>query len=97
MILEYIGATAEEWEKYHASMVDIRNERIAHFNLEFIQENFPNITWAIRSAYLYREWLISISLEYKKLGKQIDVTKTTGEEMIKLFVNQIAEICNLNP
>ncbi len=93
IISEYLDITVEEWGKYHELMRKLRNKRFAHFDCEVIQETFPNLTWAIRSAYLYREWLISLLFEYKKSGKQKDVTKTTGEEMLKIFENQIAEIC----
>ena len=92
MIIAYLGITKEEWGKYHSEMVDIRNERLTHFNYNIIRENMPNITWALNSAYLYREWLLSLLREYKNQGKNINITETTGEEMLKLFKKQIEEI-----
>ncbi len=93
IIIEYLGITTDEWKQYHKEMVDIRNERLAHFNYNISQDTLPNVTWALRSSYLYREWLLSLLREYRKMGKSINVTETSGEEMIKMFENQIAEIC----
>jgi hypothetical protein len=93
MILDYLKTDAVEWEKYHASMVDFRNKRLAHFDFKVVREEFPNFTWAMNSAYLYREWLISLLLEYRKTGKDIAVTETSGEAMVALFKSQISEIC----
>ena len=93
LITEDLGITTVEWEKYHKEMRDMRNERIAHFNYKISKKSPPNVTWALRSAYLYREWLLSLLKEYKKMGKPISITETGGEEMIKLFEKQIAEIC----
>ena len=93
MIIEYLETTETEWDSYHAMMVDIRNNRLAHFNhLKDIAEP-PNITWALHSAYLYREWLLSLLRAYQKSGLPIKISETTGKEMLTIFNSQIEEIC----
>ena len=93
MIVRHLDITEQEWDKYHASMVDIRNKRLAHFDPSVVRENMPNFTWAMHSACLYRQWLLSLLKEYKKAGYDIKVTDITGDEMLKMFKAQISEIC----
>lgn len=93
MIAAHLKTTEKEWEQYHASMVDFRNNRLAHFNLNVVREDFPNFNWAMNSAYLYRKWLLSLLMEYKKAGLNIKTTETNGEMMLEMFRKQIAEIC----
>lgn len=93
LIIEELKITTEEWEQYHLAMVNMRNERIAHFNFEVTKNNFPNVSWALRSAYLYREWLITLLKEHNKTGMKYKITTTTNEDMVDLFKGQIAEIC----
>ena len=94
LIVEYLKTTPDEWEKYHASMVDFRNTRLAHFNHAVVRERIPDITWALHSAFIYREWLLSLLRAHQSAGRKISITKTTGEEMMEIFKRQIAEICS---
>ncbi len=94
MIIGYLKTNETEWARYHSSMVKFRNTRLAHFNHTVNLEEFPNITWAQHSAYLYREWLISLLMAYRASGQEINITETTGPQMLDLFKAQIAEICS---
>ncbi len=78
---------------YHKELTDVRNKRLAHFNIYYDISELPNITWALQSAYLYREWLIAILQTYQTLGVQIKLSDTTGKEVLEIFESQIAEIC----
>ena len=93
MIVEYLGTTEPVWEQYHASLVNFRNDRLAHFNHNIVREDVPNLTWAMRSACLYREWLLSLLRAHQAAGSDLKVTETTGEIMLAMFNAQIAEIC----
>jgi hypothetical protein len=93
VIVDYLKTTPEKWKAFHKSMVDFRNTRLAHFNPHVIREVFPNLTWVMHSAYLYREWLLSLLRARQQAGESIKVTETTGQIMLELFKTQIAEIC----
>ena len=93
MILEKLGATEVEWKAYHKSLVDFRNNRLAHFRTEVSSVEQPNITWMLDSACLYREWLIQLLRAQQREGKNIKVTETTQEEMLAMFRRQISEVC----
>jgi hypothetical protein len=93
MIVEYLKTTEKEWAAFHASMIDFRNTRLAHFNHSVIREDFPHLTWVLHSSYLYREWLLSLLHARKNAGEKLTITDTTGTKMLELFKEQIAEIC----
>jgi len=92
MIVLYIGTTEKEWANYHRQMTEFRNKRLAHF-VHVSLGDPPNITWALHSAYIYREWLVSLVREYQISGSPVQVTDTSGQEMLDLFKTQIEEIC----
>ena len=92
MITDHLQISMKEWEAYHKSMLEFRNIRLAHFNHNTIIKSFPNITWAMESAYLYRHWLLLLLKECKKEGQEIKITDTSGKEMVALFEKQILEI-----
>ena len=88
LIQEDLKVSSEDWSKYHREMVDARNNWIAHFNLDVAMKPFPNVSWALRSCYVYRQWLLAL------LGEcRLKVTTTTNAEMKMLFEKQIAEAC----
>ena len=93
IIVEHLKTTEKEWGQYHTSMLDFRNKRLAHFDHNVAMEELPNITWAMRSACLYRKWLLSLLQEHKNAGSNIQITKITEEEMLEKFKTQISEIC----
>jgi hypothetical protein len=93
MIVEHLKTTPKEWSAFHASMVDFRNTRLAHFNHSVVREEFPQLTWVMHSACLYREWLLSLLHARKKAGENLKITETTGAKMLELFKDQISEIC----
>lgn len=93
MIIDYLKTTGNEWDRYHARMVEFRNDRIAHFDHTVVRDDLPNTSWALRSSYLYREWLLSLLRAHQASGRPIKITQTTGEEMLAVFKAQIAQIC----
>ena len=93
MLLTYLGATEEQWKAYHKSLVDFRNNRLAHFRTEVSSVEQPNITWMLHSACLYREWLIQLLKAQQREGRNIMVTETTQKEMLAMFRRQISEVC----
>ncbi|MCB4358292.1 hypothetical protein [Quatrionicoccus australiensis] len=93
IILDYIRVTEDQWKQYHQDLVSFRNNRLAHFRTEISSVDVPNITWALHSACLYREWLIQLLKAQQHQGKNIKVTETTQEEMLATFRRQISEVC----
>lgn len=93
VIIDYLKTTPEKWTDFHGAMVDLRNKRLAHFDPTVVREDFPNLTWTMHSAYLYREWLLSLLRARQQAGESIKVTDTTGPKMLEVFKNQISEIC----
>lgn len=93
VIVEYLCTTEVEWGRYHAAMIDFRNTRLAHFNHSVIRDDPPNITWAMHSAYIYREWLLSLLRAHQASGQKIKITETTGQDMLAVFKAQVAEVC----
>lgn len=93
MIVAYLKTTQKKWAAFHASMVDFRNTRLANFNHTVVRDEFPNLTWAMHSAYLYREWLLTLLRAQQQAGRKVKTTETTGLEMLELFKDQIGEIC----
>ena len=93
MIVECLKTNDLEWDHYHDAMVDWRNNRVAHFNHSVLASDLPNITWAMHSADLYREWLLALLRAHQASGRQVKITETTGMAMLAMFKAQIAEIC----
>lgn len=93
MIIEHLKTTSDEWDRYHAKMVEFRNDRIAHFDHSVVRETPPNITWALHSSCLYREWLLSLVRARQASGHPVKVTDTSGEAMLALFRAQIEQVC----
>lgn len=93
MLLEYLGTTELQWKAYHKSLVDFRNNRLAHFRTDVSSVEQPNVTWMLHSACLYREWLILLLNAQQREGKNIEVTETTQTEMLSMFRRQISEVC----
>ncbi|WP_192985544.1 hypothetical protein [Pseudomonas sp. EggHat1] len=93
MIIDYLNISDGEWNEYYKRMVDFRNHRLAHFQHTIIEQEPPNITWALHSAYLYREWLLSLLRAHQAAGVKMKITKTSGADMLALFKKQIEELC----
>lgn len=93
MILAYLKTTKEQWRLYHTKLVAYRNDRLAHFSLKSPDPDPPDLTWALKSACLYRRWLTDVLRAQKSAGKEFDVTSTTEAEMLALFKTQISEVC----
>lgn len=93
MIVEHLKTNGDEWDRYHAKMVEFRNDRIAHFDHSVVRDNPPNITWALHSSCLYREWLLSLLGAHQASGRLIKITETTDLAMLALFRAQIEEVC----
>lgn len=93
MIVNYLSTSEAAWRKYHKQMCDFRNNRLAHFRTDISGQEPPNVTWALHSAYLYREWLLSLLRAHQDAGRRIKITETSGPEMLALFRKQIEEVC----
>ena len=93
MVAQYLNTTLDDWATYHALLVDLRNNRIAHFNWKVVRSSLPNLTWAMHSAYLYREWLLQLLQAYRDGGVAVSITQTTSKAMVEGFKAQISEIC----
>lgn len=89
MIIEYLGITDQEWKKFHKVMGDVRNTRIAHLNVKQNLHELPNITWAMHSCYLYREWLIQSLHLGNRLGYKIKIADQTTKQVVNEFKSQI--------
>lgn len=89
----YLDIPVETWASYHASLVSVRNDLLAHFDHESKMGQLSNLTWAMHSAYLYRSWLISLLNEYCSRGCNIKVTSELGPEILDIFQRQISEVC----
>ncbi|ACB35384.1 hypothetical protein Lcho_3124 [Leptothrix cholodnii SP-6] len=92
MIVSCLNTTETAWMHYHQRMTEFRNKRLAHFVHAPVGDP-PNITWALHSACLYREWLISLVRAYQDAGFSVRASEKTGQEMLEQFRAQIAEIC----
>lgn len=93
MVIDSLNITEDQWKKYHQEMVGFRNNRLAHFDVAVWYESPPNLDWALQSAHLYREWLLDLLRAYQAEGRDIGISKTTGEQMLDLFRSEIATIC----
>jgi hypothetical protein len=92
MIVSHLNTTEKAWTQYHQRMTEFRNKRLAHF-VHIPVGDPPNITWALDSACLYREWLMSLVRAYQVAGFSVRISQTTGHEMLEKFRTQITEIC----
>jgi hypothetical protein len=93
MVIGDLNITKDQWSKYHKDMVTFRNNRLAHFDYCIRHEIPPNLTWALQSACLYREWLLDLLSAYQAEGHEVGISKTTGEQMLQVFRSDIATIC----
>ena len=93
MIAQCLNTTLDDWAAYHAQLVDLRNNRIAHFDWKVAQNNLPNLTWAMHSAYLYRDWLLQLLQAYRDSGIALSIADMSSRAMLEMFKTQIAEIC----
>lgn len=93
VICNYIGINEEQWSSYHTSMVRTRNNWLAHFDHRLPLADLPNLTWALHSAYIYRAWLLELLKGYRAQGHAIVIDETPGDMVLKMFEEQIAEIC----
>lgn len=91
MILRYLSISDEEWGRYHQSMVNVRNVRIAHLNVAHAIEVLPNITIAMHCCYLYREWLTEVLHFGNRQGFNIKISSDRASDAVKFFENQIRE------
>lgn len=85
IILSYLKINIEEWKIYHKSMLDMRNTRLAHMNVAFHLSDYPNITYAFQSAYIYREWLTESLLLGNRLGYKNVVSDDRAEDAVLRF------------
>ncbi len=94
LILVNLKISNAEWCQYHRQMLDFRNTRLSHLNMNHEMVNYPKLTYAVDSAMLYRHWLI----EALKVGKrhgyvQADLKISTDKKRVIImdFNNKIAE------
>ena len=61
-LLDAIGITQAEWEKYWRKMKAYRDKQAAHFNAEYIRpENdphYPEFDLALEAVYYYYQWIL---------------------------------------
>lgn len=93
MIIEGLNITEVQWRKHHQEMVNFRNNRLAHFDFCIQDENPPNLTFALQSACLFREWLLDLLRAYQTEKPVVGISNITGKQILQLFRNEIAEIC----
>lgn len=93
LICNNLGITPLEWDDYWLKMTEIRNNYLAHFNHEAEYGELPGLQWAFQTACLYRDWLKSLLVEYKRVGYNISIDETSTNEIVTLLESQIAEVC----
>ena len=91
MILSYLKISSNEWKAFHRSMLEMRNTRLAHMNISCGLDEYPNITYALQSAYIYREWLTESLLLGNRLGYKINVSEDRAEDAVLRYRNLIAK------
>lgn len=92
-VCAYLEIEMNQWEAFHARMVNARNKRLAHIDRFYEMKDFPGLDWAARSCYIYREWLLLLLNEVTEPNSDPQKEPHSGPEMIALFQRQIAEIC----
>jgi|TARA_R100000501_G_C2612296_1_gene106593 hypothetical protein len=90
MIITYLGIIEKEWEAFHKLMVDSRNTRVAHLNVGFSIYTLPNITKAMHTAYLYRDWLTEALHLGNRLGYNINVSQDRAKDAVEKYRELIA-------
>jgi hypothetical protein len=90
IITDFIKISDNEWEAFHEQLTTTRNTRIAHLNIDQKLESLPNITWALHSAYIYREWLIQVLEMEKRYGSTRSITEQTSQHVQKHIYNEIS-------
>jgi len=94
IITGYIEISDSEWTIFHDKMTATRNTRVAHFNIEQELESLPNITWALHSAYIYREWLMQVLEMQSRYGSTRSVTEQSTKWVLDHFYNEISDAYN---
>lgn len=94
IILSYLKINIEEWDAYHRSMLDMRNTRLAHMNVAYHLDDFPNITYALQSAYIYREWLTESLYLANRLGYKFNVSDDRAEDVVFRYKKLIEKAYN---
>lgn len=94
MIAMYLGVTETEWEEFHKLMVNARNTRIAHLNVGYKIKNLPNITKAMHTAYLYRDWLTEALHLGNRIGYNIKISQDRAKDAVKKYREIIARSYN---
>ncbi|MCU8091650.1 hypothetical protein L5M18_08745 [Shewanella sp. SM20] len=94
MILKYLKISEDEWVKYHQSMVDFRNVRIAHLNIQHTIEVIPDITKAMHCLYLYREWLTEVLHFGVRQGFNIKICNDKAADTVRCYKEQIHKAFN---
>ncbi len=96
-ILHATSLSDEEWQEYHSSMLTARNEFFAHFDMDSMQLNYPNLDSALKTAISYREWLSdllnAIAILAIKDGDVINNKALPTEDMLKKFNDEANTLC----
>ena len=92
-IVKNLKVSEEEWNIYHRTMVNFRNARVAHVDFTARHNERPDLTLALESACLYREWLLELLRAFKTAGHDIDISEITTEQTKDLFRREIAAVC----
>lgn len=93
IVVQYLLTTESDWRRFHKSMIHARNVRLAHLNAGIELKALPNISWAMQSCYIYREWLLQLLLATYSPAAEPALEPQTGPQLLNLFRNQIAEVC----
>jgi hypothetical protein len=95
-ILHATSLTDTEWHEYHKNMLIARNQFFAHFDMESMILNYPNLEPALKSAISYCEWLSSLLDNVGKLaikdGTVIVNKAPSTTDMLKTFNEEVSAI-----
>ncbi len=96
-ILHATSLSVEEWQEYHSNMLTARNEFFAHFDMDSMQLNYPNLDTALNSAISYREWLSDLLNATAKLalrnGTVINNKALPTDDMLNKFSEEANTLC----
>ena len=93
MIIQFLDISEDEWNKYHHSMVAVRNLKVAHLNVNQPVDELPNVTNAMHCAYLYRDWLMEAMLLANRMGYNFKVDKNRAKDCVNIYKGLIEKAC----
>lgn len=92
-IIEHLKIDEASWSGYHRSMVEFRNDRLAHFHTFNLYPNPPSIEWALASACAYRGWLCELIKAKEFTGLPVQLSSISEEQMLLQFQSEIENVC----